>query len=76
MSIDCMGNLTKVKTPDGHTGKLLISRRERRLVSDGDQHHRVNVLGTDGLRREFIYSDLVEIIPEKPKFCEECGHGL
>lgn len=56
-------NNTKVKTPDGHSGWVQVTRRERRLISEGKLNS-VLVLGTDGVRREFQVDELIEEIPE------------
>lgn len=71
-----MENHTDVNTPDGHVGKLCITRRERKLI-DENKMFIVHVKGTDGIKREFNYIDLVEIIEEVPTFqCPYCNKEL
>lgn len=67
MTIDCMEHGTKVKIPYGHTGRLKITRRERKLV-DKDASTLVDVIGTDGLIRSFEYREISEVEKGKDPF--------
>jgi len=60
--IDAPEDGTRYRTPDGHTGKLSITRRERKLWSDG-KLKTVRVVGTDGLVRVFDIEALIEEPP-------------
>lgn len=64
MSIDAPEDNTEYATPDGHTGRLRVTRRERKLIAAGKKHD-VRVTGTDGLRRVFLLAELVRIEPEE-----------
>lgn len=52
---------TEVKTPDGHTGRLEVTRRERKLIASGELQT-ARVKGTDGIGRRFLVQEL-EVIP-------------
>lgn len=64
MTINAWENNTKVLCPDGHEGRLRVTRRERQLISDG-KLTKVDVKGTDGLTRTFTLSELVEVIKDE-----------
>lgn len=57
-------NNTKVKTPDGRIGRIRVTRRIRKLIDEG-KHKTLNVLGDDGLIREFSIDDLEKITYNK-----------
>ena len=58
-------NNSRVTTPDGHVGKLQVTRRERRLIAEGKQDT-AWVLGTDGIQRPFPVNEIVDNPPEDP----------
>ena len=74
MSINCLENWTDVHTPDGHKGRLDITRRERKLF-DAGKLETVRVKGNDGLTRHFKYEELVEITEELDDVCPCCGRS-
>ena len=75
MSIDAIENNTAVIMPDGHKGKVRVTRRERKLIADG-KLRLVDVLGTDGIRYPTLL-DRLEIIEHLlPECCPECGQVL
>ena len=53
---------TAVCTPDGHTGRVRVTRRERQLIAD-EKKDTVRVKGTDGLEREYPI-DSLQTFPE------------
>lgn len=64
MTIDAIEDHTKVMTPTGHEGRIQVTRRERKLISDG-LNLEVSVLGLDGLLRRYPINQLTEIVPEE-----------
>ncbi len=48
---------TAVCTPDGHTGRVRVTRRERQLIAD-EKKDTVRVKGTDGLEIEYPIDSL------------------
>lgn len=73
MTIEAMENRTKVRSPEGHIGRILLTRRERELIDRG-KLETAKVLGVDGLTRYFAFKDLVEVVPE-PEPCPYCDDG-
>lgn len=58
MTIQAIESYTLVETPTGHLGRVCVTRRERKLIDEGKKTA-VVVLGTDGLRREYLLDDLI-----------------
>lgn len=56
----------KVMTPTGHEGRLDLTRREIKLIDSGHLSL-VQVMGTDGLTRNFDLSELSVVKKEEPK---------
>ena len=68
--INAIEKNTKVKTPTGHEGRVIVTRRERILISKGEQKS-VKILCRDGLYRTCPIDQLTIIT--KDKECYECG---
>ncbi len=60
MPIQAIENNTEVMTPTGHIGRVRVTRRERKLIAAGKKHG-INVLGTDGLTREYDINQITEV---------------
>ena len=57
MTINCFENNAEVMQPGGHRGRVQVTRRLRQLISDGKMDT-VRVLGSDGVNRVHLISDL------------------
>jgi len=69
MTIEAIENHTKVMTPTGHEGRVKVTRRERKLISD-NKLQSVSVLGKDGLVRLFPLAQL-ELIEDAVEVGDE-----
>ena len=65
MTIDAIENGTRVVTPEGWKGCVKVTRRERRMISDG-QNLRVMVVSDGGQQSIHPLSELQEIVPAEP----------
>jgi hypothetical protein len=70
MSIQAWCNGQKVVDKDNHKGRVHVTRRERKLIDEGKLDS-VEVIGSDGLHRVYLISDLTEY-SDRPKCCS-CG---
>lgn len=68
--INAIEDHTKVNTPDGYTGRVRVTRRERKLIDSG-RLDEVTVIGTDGIGRKFKLDEISEII-ETYEFKNDC----
>ena len=56
---DVIRDNAAVLCPDGYTGRVRVTRRERKLIAAGEKTV-VRVEGTDGLERDYPLGELLE----------------
>lgn len=71
MTISAIENGTKVVTVTGREGKVQVTRRERKIISEGGRIL-IDVLGNDGLVRKYYLNELKVIEPEENDACPFC----